>query len=144
MSTLVNYTIPVRLVNGKATVNFDIPLRLTRKGTETFYVAVRECVIPYVWHNVSEKYNNHKLGYYDENGRKREITIDNGNHDCDSLNFQMVKYFQTPVEQLPITFSEPPGIPNRIAVSLKPGYKLDFTDYNIRHLLGFDSRVYEE
>ena len=56
----------------------------------------------------------------------------------------MLKYFQVPLEKLPIMFSEPPGIPNRIAISLAPGYKIDFTQYDFRKIVGFDAKVYEE
>jgi hypothetical protein len=137
-STIDNIT----LINGKSKVSFASPLLLDQD--KTYYVALKNCAIPYSWYNISKQFSNNKFKYFNpETSLTEEITIEDGNHDCDTLNFQLIKYFQTELENLPIIFNEVPGI-NRIGISLKKGWKIDFTDYKIRKLLGFESRIYNE
>ena len=69
------------------------------------------------------------------------ITINDSNHDCDSLNYQMVKYYKMPKEDIPIAFAVPPGITNRLSITLKKGWKVDFNkDDNLRKILELTAR----
>lgn len=109
----------------------------------SFYVGLKNYAIPYTWYNISEKFKNNRFKYFDpETKIFKEIKIDDGNHDCETLNFYLNIYFNKGVENLPIVFSEYPAT-NRICMTLEAGFKVDFTDFSLRFILGFGNKIYE-
>lgn len=110
---LINKT----LINGEGTVTFPEILKLDPKIK--IFIVTKECATPYTCDNISARFKNNVLPYISYKGEAKHLSIDDGNHDCDSLNYPMVKYFKIRKEDIQIFFAVPPGITNRISITLK-------------------------
>jgi len=113
------------------------PIELNGK----YEIALTGTTLWYSWHNISEKFNNNKLKYF--NGEKWEsLTFQDGIYDSDELNNYLQEKFLC-TDQCPILFDVNNATNRFILVLNNQQYKVDFSEGKLYELLGFEQKIYE-
>ena len=116
------------------------PIKLLQDNS----IALTGATLWYSWYNISDKFENNKLKYF--NGTNWNILlIPDGNYDDEELNNYLIDFFQPDNDDnCPIVFDVNNATNRFILILNGKDYKVDMAEGLLCDLLGFDKTVYEE
>src|SRR5579863_6866 len=118
------------------------PIRLKKENNE---IALTGATLWYSWYNISSKFENNILKYF--NGTAwNNLIIPDGIYDADELNNYLIDFFQPDdPDKCPIFFDTNNATHRFILVLNDSNYnKVDFSEGKLHELLGFEKLIYED
>lgn len=120
-------------------INYANPIKLNGEHK----IALAGATLWYSWHNISSKFENNKLKYF--NGKDwNTLTFPDGIYDADELNNYLEDVFQCNGENCSILFDVNNATNRFILVLNDSKYAVDFNEGKLHELLGFEKKEYKD